>query len=99
MCVCVGVCPLTPQLLLPLHLSVQEGGLFKEVRDLGALLVLLGGVEHAELGVLSEKLTDGMDRKHDLLHAAVLSHDLKAGGQQSGEQVSLSGGSGGIVQI
>lgn len=25
---------LTPQLLLPLHLAVQEGGLFEEVRDL-----------------------------------------------------------------
>lgn len=49
MCVCVSVCPLTPQLLLPLHLAVQEGGLIKEVRDLGALLVLLSGVEHSEL--------------------------------------------------
>lgn len=73
-CVCVWV--LTPQLLLPLHLSVQEGRLFKEVCDLWPLLVLLGGVEHSDLRLLRQKLTDGMNRKHDLLHAAVIADDL-----------------------
>lgn len=70
------VCVLTPQLLLPLHLSVQEGGLFKKLCDLWPLLVLLGGVEDSDLGLLGQKLTDGMNRKHDLLHAAVLAHNL-----------------------
>lgn len=67
---------LTPQLLLPLHLSVQEGGLLEEVRHLGALLVLLRGVEDSEFRLLGQKLADGVDRKHDLLHAAVLTNDL-----------------------
>lgn len=73
-CVCLRV--LTPQLLLPLHLPVQEGCLFKEVRDLRSLLVLLGGVKHSELRLLGQKLTNGMNRKHDLLHAAVLTNNL-----------------------
>lgn len=68
---------LTPQLLLPLHLSVQERRLLKEVRDLWPLLVLLRGVEDSELWLLGEKLADGMNRKHDLLHAAVLTHNLE----------------------
>ena len=62
---------------MPLHLAVQEGRLFEEVRDLGALLVLLGGVEHPYLGLFRQVLTDGVDGEHDLLHAAVVTHDLE----------------------
>ena len=56
---------------------MQEGCLVEEVRDLRPLLVLLGGVEHPELGLLRQVLTDGVDGKHDLLHAAVITHDLE----------------------
>lgn len=71
-------CPLvlTAELALPLHLVVQEGGLVKEVAHFAALLVLLGGGEEPVLGLLCQELADAGHREHNLLHAAVLPHNL-----------------------
>lgn len=49
----------------------------EEVVHLAALVVSLGGGEHAHLGLLGEVLADVRDWKHDLLHAAVETHNLK----------------------
>lgn len=45
----VDVQQLTAKFLLPLHLIMQKGCLFKEVSDLAALLILLSGVEDTDL--------------------------------------------------
>lgn len=68
---------LTAQLLLPLHLVVQEGGLVEEVADFAALLVLLRGGEEPVLGLLGEELTDPRHGEDDLLHAPVQPHNLR----------------------
>lgn len=65
------------QLPLPLHLVVQEAGLLEEVAHLAALLVLLRGGEDTVLRLLRQVLTDGMHWEHNLLHAAVITHDLE----------------------
>lgn len=70
---------LTAELALPLHLVVQERGLVEEIAHFAALLVLLGGGEEPVLGLLCQELADGGHREHDLLHAAVLPHDLDKG--------------------
>lgn len=67
---------LTAKFFLPFHFVVQEGGLLEEVCDLAALLVLLRGSKHTELRLLRQELADGMNRKHYLLHAAVVPHNL-----------------------
>lgn len=55
---------------------MQEGGLLKKVCDLAALLIKLCGVEDTELGLFCQVLTDGVDREHNLLHAAILTNYL-----------------------
>lgn len=67
---------LTADLLLPPHLIVEVVKLLEEVVDLAALVVSLGGGEHTHLGLLSEVLADVGDWKHDLLHGAVVTHNL-----------------------
>ncbi len=69
---------LTADLLLPPHLIVQVVKLLEEVVDLAALVVSLGGGEHTHLGLRGEVLADAGDRKHYLLHGAVMSHNLAA---------------------
>lgn len=69
-------CRLTADLLLPPHLVVEVVELLEEVVNLAALVVSLGGGEHAHHGLLREVLADVGDRKHDLLHGAVVTHDL-----------------------
>lgn len=55
---------------------MQEGGLLKKVRDLAALLIKLCGGEDADLGLFCQVLTDGVNRVHNLLHAAILTNYL-----------------------
>lgn len=70
--------PLTADHLLPPHLVVEVVELLEEVVHLAALVVSFGGGEHAVLGFLGEVLTDVWHRKHNLLHAAIVTHNLKS---------------------
>lgn len=70
---------LTADLLLPPHLVVEVVKLLEEVVDLAALVVSLGGGEDADLGLLGQVFADAGDGKHDLLHGAVVTHDLGNG--------------------
>ena len=50
--------------------------LLEEVVDLAALVVPLGGGEHPDLGLQGQVLTDVGHGEHQLLHAAVVTHNL-----------------------
>lgn len=67
---------LTADLLLPAHLIVEVVKLLEEVVDLAALVVPLGGVKHAALGLLGQILANVWDGKYNLLHGAVVAHNL-----------------------
>ena len=66
----------TSKFLLPLHLRKHVLVTVEEVGDLGALVVALRRVVDARLGVRCDVLADLGDREHDLLHGAVVPHDL-----------------------
>ena len=66
----------TADLLLPAHLVVEVVELLEEVVDLAALVIPLSGGEHPHLGLQGQVLTDVGDREHQLLHAAVMTHNL-----------------------
>lgn len=67
---------LTADLLLPPHLIVEVVKLLEEVVDLAALVVSLCGGEHTHLGLLGQVLADVGYWKHDLLHGAIMTHNL-----------------------
>lgn len=69
----------TPHFLLPPHLIVQVFKLLEEVVDFAALIVSLRGGEHSDFGLLSQVLADVGYWEHNLLHSAVMTHNL---GQQ-----------------
>lgn len=69
--------PFTSELLLPVHLVKEVFRPQEEVVDLAALLVPLGGVVDAQLGLGGQELADVWHGEHNLLHGAVLTHNLK----------------------
>lgn len=69
-------CTLTADLLLPPHLVVKVVKLLKEVVNLAALVVSFCGGEHTHFGLLCEVLANIRDREDDLLHDAVVAHNL-----------------------
>ena len=64
------------QLLLPLHLREHLVCAHEEVAHLAALLVALRRHAHVVLRLGSQVLADLRDRKHNLLHGSILTHDL-----------------------
>lgn len=66
----------TSELLLPIHLVKEVLCSQEEVVDLAALLVSLSGVVDPQLGLRGQELADVGHREHDLLHGAVLTHNL-----------------------
>lgn len=69
--------PLTAELLLPVHLVEEVLGPQEEVVDLAALLVPLRGVVDSQLGLGRQELADVGHWEHNLLHGAVLTHNLE----------------------
>lgn len=67
---------LTADLLLPPHLIVEVVKLLEEVVDLAPLVIPLCAGEDANLGLLSQVFADVGDGKHNLLHGAVVTHNL-----------------------
>lgn len=67
---------LTADLLLPPHLIVEVVKLLEEVIDFAALVVPLGAGEDANFGLFGQVFADVGDWKHNLLHGAVMTHDL-----------------------
>ncbi|TNN41334.1 hypothetical protein EYF80_048508 [Liparis tanakae] len=63
-------------LKLAVHLIEKVLGAQEEVVDLAALLVPLGAVVDAQLGLLGEELADVGHGEDDLLHGAIQTHDL-----------------------
>lgn len=70
----------TSELLLPVHLIKEVFCPQEEVVDLAALLVSLCGVVDAELRLCGQELADVWHGEHDLLHGAVLAHNLNSDG-------------------
>lgn len=66
----------TSKLLLPIHLVKEVLCSQEEVVDFAALLVPLGGVVHPQLRLRRQELADVGHRENDLLHGAVLTHNL-----------------------
>lgn len=67
---------LTADFLLPAHLVVEVIKLLEEVVDLAALVVTFRAGEDAHLRLHGQVLADVGHREHQLLHAAVVTHDL-----------------------
>lgn len=68
----------TSELLLPVHLIKEVFRSQKEVIDLAALLISLCGIVDAQLGLCGQELADVWHWEDDLLHGAVLTHNLNS---------------------
>lgn len=66
----------TSEFLLPVHLIEEVLGSQEEVVDLAALLVSLCGEVDSQLRLGGQELTDVGHGEHNLLHGAVLTHNL-----------------------
>lgn len=68
----------TSKLLLPIHLTEEVLCSQEEIVDLTALLVSLCGVVDPKLGLRGQEFTDVGHGENNLLHGAVLAHNLDA---------------------